>query len=379
MSITRRGLIEWFLGTVAHRMARKTRPEDIRAFMRKKAFRRAEISQPTECRRVQVAVVQEQIAVLKTYKAYAERMIGFVQSAVDQGAQLVCFPEENGVLLFGQIPLIDLILRLVPNLMAGQAAPVGKKTLLENVILPGEKVGIPAAAPGAGLAPLLSPFSPFLQAAFEATFSEIARGFGVYLMAGSLMMVEGGLLRNRAFLFDPQGRRVGVQDKAHPIELEIAIGLACGNELRVFDTALGRLAFPVCMDATYFETFKILKKAGAQIVMVPIANLEAYEYSLTLRGIWPRVQESGVYGLKSALVGSLAGLEFTGKAGIYAPLALTADHSGVIAEAKSFDQDEVVCASLDLDQIEAYSSDYFSDTNPALYRKYFPGIYQQET
>ena len=97
-----------------------------------------------------------------------------------------------------------------------------------------------------------------------------------------------------------------------PIEKEW--GISRGSKLEVFPTPLGKLAFPVCMDATYFETFRILEKQGAEIVMIPIANPEPYNYGLALRGIWPRVQEAPVYGIKSALVGRVLGFEFTGRA-----------------------------------------------------------------
>ena len=32
-------------------------------------------------------------------------------------------------------------------------------------------------------------------------------------------------------------------------------------------------------------------------------------------------------------------------------------------------------SDLDLTRLESYASDYFGDSNPQLYRKYFPGVY----
>jgi predicted amidohydrolase len=373
-------ILKWFLQSLARGLERKASSEQIRQYLKHKEFRKPVPSAALPQDQVRVAVVQEKIAVLKTCQAYMDRMHGFVQQAVDQGAELVCFPEENGLLLLGQIPLIDPLLRFTTRPHPTRPQPAQRESKTFSTLA---DVGISTPAPAGSSAGwsvpyLLSFFTPFLKAAFETTFSELARGFGVYIMAGSIMLVENKQLYNRAYLFDPQGRLVGTQDKAHPVETETAIHMSCAEELRVFDTTLGRLAFPVCMDATYFETFKILKQLGAQIVILPIANLEPYEPYLALRGIWPRVQESGVYGLKSALVGRLHGLEFTGKAGIFAPLDLTGDHSGVIAEAKTYDQDDVVTACLDLAHLERYTSDYFSDSNPALYQNYFPEIYKPD-
>jgi predicted amidohydrolase len=360
-------------------MQRRAQPEKIRACLRAKGMPYPGASDRSGQTILRAAVVQEQIQVLPTMPAYADRMHVFVQQAAAQGAQLVCFPEENGLLLLGQLPLIHWILRWVARQAAAPAAsPAAAQPTKKAAPLP--IIGFPdtgATAANGFVAHLLSFFSPFFVDAFTATFSELARGYGVYIMAGSAMIVEDGRLYNRAYLFGPDGALMGTQNKAHPVEMEIDLQMSTAHELKVFDTALAKLAFPVCMDATYFETFKILKQQGAELVIIPIANLEPYEEYFALRGIWPRVQESGLYGLKSALVGTLAGLEFTGKAGLYAPLDLTSDRSGVIAEAHTYDQDEVVCADLDLARLKQYTSPYFSDTNPALYQKYFPDLYQQ--
>ena len=95
--------------------------------------------------------------------------------------------------------------------------------------------------------------------------------------------------------------------------LEISWGFSPGKVFRVFPAAFGGLAAPVCMDATYYETFRVVAALGADIVAVPIANPEEYNAYLALRGIWPRVQETPVYGIKSALVGKMLGFTLTGR------------------------------------------------------------------
>jgi predicted amidohydrolase len=384
-------MLDSILQTLGRSLQRKAKPAAIRQYLERKGMQRTTNLDQVDPHDIRVAVVQEQIRVLKTIRAFADRMYSFVAQAAEQGVQLVCFPEENGLLLLGQTPFIDLILKFATPQMAGSEvsqSPAADPPRIWRVEVdpnsplwqlsgqaPGAS-GPSAQTGGLSVLHLISFFTPFLKDAFETTFSELARGFGIYVMAGSVMLVEDGRLYNRAYLFGPQGEIVGTQDKAHPIVLEIDMDLSCATELKVFETRLGRLAFPVCMDATYFETFKILKQMGAQIIIIPIFNTEEYHYYFSLRGIWPRVQESGVYGLKSALVGNLYALKSTGPAGIYAPLGLTSDRSGVLAEAGTVDGDALLTASLDLTRLETYHSAYFSDTNPALYRKYFPKIYE---
>lgn len=375
-------MLDSFLKLLGHSLQRKSDPDAIRRYLDGKQIKGSGNLDRIDPHAIRVAVVQEQIRVLRTYQAYADRMYGFVANAAGQGAQLVCFPELNGTLLLGQMPLINPILKYASRQISaseGGNAPIppASPATPPPPMTPPSMV-MPESADQAGgfsVAHLLSFFTPFFKDAFEATFSALARGFGIYIMAGSLFLVEDGHLFDRAYLFGPQGEIVGTQDKAHPDGLEISMGLTLGKELKVFDTRLGRLAFPVCMDATYFETFKILKHLGAQIIIIPIFNMEPFQHYLALRGIWPRVQESGVYGLKSAMVGDLYALQLTGQAGVYAPFELTDERSGVVAQADSFDHDDLITASLDLTRLETYQSVYFGDSNPRLYRRYIPAIY----
>ena len=101
--------------------------------------------------------------------------------------------------------------------------------------------------------------------------------------------------------------------------------------MEVYSLPFGKVVCPICMDATYFETFRIARERGADIAILPIANLEEYNLWKALRGIWPRVQESYLYGLKSSLNGWIFGRHFTGKAGIFAPWPMTPNKDGVLS------------------------------------------------
>ena len=136
----------------------------------------------------------------------------------------------------------------------------------------------------------------------QTLYSTLAAAYGLYLMAGSFVLPHGDKVVNRSFLYGPDGRLIGVQDKIHLMPIEAEWGISPGTEFKLFETAAGKIAAPVCMDASYFETFRILELQDAEIVIIPIANPEPYNYWLALRGIWPRVQECPVYGIKSALV-----------------------------------------------------------------------------
>ncbi len=368
---------EFLLRLLQKYLYRKGKREKIRDYVRSKNIARSRNLSEIDKRNIVVAVVQEKAAIMENYKQYVDTMYGFTRKAVDKGAQLISFPEENGTLVLGMLPLIKPILRVAQILnrkSADKPPESGSRAETPAGMDLGESE---KKKTGINLAYVFSFLTPFITSVFETTFSELARSFGVYIMAGSVIIEDKGKLVNRAYLFGPDGEIVGTQDKTHLVEMEMDLGLSAGERLQVFATKLGKIAFPVCMDATYFETFKILKQQGAQIVIIPIANMEEYNYYLALRGIWPRVQESGVFGLKSSLVGELYGIRFSGKAGIFAPLGLTPARDGVIAETASFDRNELVCASIDLTRLDSYADPYFSDQNPELYKKYLPDVYHQ--
>jgi len=41
--------------------------------------------------------------------------------------------------------------------------------------------------------------------------------------------------------------------------------------MEVYSLPFGKVVCPICMDATYFETFRIAREIGADMVILPIA------------------------------------------------------------------------------------------------------------
>jgi predicted amidohydrolase len=309
--------------------------------------------------RIRVAALQVKLELCKTPLAFTDLIQRRVQEAAAAGARLVVFPEYINLLLFGMLPGIE---KLEQDYRVETA-----------VVKHGSEQG---AADQINLPDLFRFMSPAVLPLVTTIFSALACAYRLYIMAGSYTMAVDGSVVNRTFLYNPQGELLGRQDKVHLLPIEEEWKLKRGKSFKVFNTSIGRLAMPVCMDATYFETFRILENLGTEIIMLPIANLEAYNYFLALRGIWPRVQESPLYGIKSALVGSIAGLNFTGRAGVFAPLELTPNRDGVLAEVDQFDHEAMAVADLDLAALHELRQNHpWRDRNRALYKHYFPHLY----
>jgi len=301
-------------------------------------------------KKIRAAALQVELKLYKDPLDYADEMHRRVKEAYEAGAQLVAFPEYNSLPLFGLLPGIDKMEEVY-----GQNIEEGPGNDAVNSI---------------SLADIFSFMTPAVSPFIEVLYSAMARAYGIYIMAGSYPLAEKDGLVNRSFLYGSDGRLVGSQDKVHLLPVEAGWQLKRGSSFSHFDTSLGRLAIPVCMDATYYETFRILESRQVDIVILPIANLEEYNYWLALRGIWPRVQEYVLYGIKSALVGSLAGFTFTGRAGIFAPLEITAKRDGILAEVERSDSESMAVADLDLDALHQLRRNHpWRDHNPALFRR----------
>lgn len=302
---------------------------------------------------LKLAATQVEFRLHRTAVEYFEHMKNLAERAAKQGAILIAYPENIHFPLYGLLPGIE-------RKFSGEDDSEGE----------GEKIR------GA-----LMLFGPFVKDIYFETFSSIARLHEMYVMGGSITVPENGELYNIAYLFGPDGKLIGSQKKLHITPHEEAFGLKTGDKLNVYQLPFAKVAFPVCMDATYYETFEIAREKGADIVIIPIANMEEYEFYRALRGIWPRVQESRVFGIKSALVGKVSKFYFTGKAGIFAPIDLTEKKDGVIKETDHYLGDDVVVAEIDVETLRRYreNDDLLQDRNEELYQKYFSRLYDMDT
>lgn len=329
---------------------------------------------------VLVACVQRSIKTLRTVKAYAAEMEGAVREAALGGAELVVFPEYNFFDMFAFIPLYPLInniLRIKQQKHIRKSAesvgpePEGKAGKAERL-----NTGEPA-----GLGAVFYAIAKPVEHAVNTIMSKLAEAYGVYVYTGSYVLREGKRVYNAGSLYAPGGERMGTQKKLHMTQEEDEMGISRGNSLNVFKLPFGAVAMPVCMDATYFETFRIASEKGAEIVILPISNGEEYAVEPSLRGIWGRVQESYVYGLKASQNGWVAGIHFTGVAGIFAPLSMTDGKNGAVTLSAKPEGDSLAMARLDLKALREAreSAEYYGDTNPAFEAGYVEKAYGRLT
>ena len=338
-------------------LAWTVRPRRIARHVAARAGRPGETLRRLDPAAVRLGAVQMRFEPAPSPEDYAARVLDLARRAVEDGAQLVAFPEDAALPLVGLLPGgVDLL--AAPDVDTALASVGGGATVLDVLLFAG----------------------PAVERAYRAVFSAVARSLRVYVHAGSAMLPgRDDQVYNVAHLFGPDGRLLARSRKAHLLPLEAAWGLVPGEDLAVVDTLVGRVGLPVCMDATYWESFRILYLRGAEIAVLPVANPEPYDEWLALRGLWPRVQESPMYGLQSCLVGRVLGMTLTGKSGIYGPLELSPAGDGIWARMDDPEAEGVVVAAVDLRALAEHRRRLGLDRsfNLELYRRYLPGVYQR--
>lgn len=310
---------------------------------------------------IRAGCVQREIKIVKSIEEYADMLHRFIKEGSEKGCDIIVFPEYNFLDLLGIFPFFDKI-----------KASFNKKDSNEN-----ENNNIKNKDNELIYNILLSASEP-IQRALEYILSFYAKMYSINIYSGSYLLREGKYLYNCGTLISRNGGILGRQKKLHLTDFEKNIGIRKGDKLLAFDLDIGRVACPVCMDATYFETFKIARNLGCDIIILPIANNENYNTYRALRGIWSRVQESFVYGLKSSLNGELLGIKFTGKSGIFAPILLTERKDGIVSISKNYYGNSLVVGDIDIKrlELEREKAEYFGDVNEIFERDYYSKTYK---
>ncbi len=189
----------------------------------------------------------------------------------------------------------------------------------------------------------------------DALHARLAAEHGVHVLAASaLVRREDGQAVNRARLITPEGA-AGVQDKLVMTRYEREVmDIRPGREVRVFDTALGRIGIAICYDVEFPLIARAMVEAGAEIILAPSCTEAAAGYWRVRLGAQARALEGQCITVQAPTVGRAAWNEAigltTGAAGIYCPPDRGFPPTGVLA-AGGTDTPGWVIAEADLGQI----------------------------
>jgi predicted amidohydrolase len=277
---------------------------------------------------------------------FSERLRPVVEHAAHQGAELVALPRYVGMCLLG---LLD---------------PSDERPDAREALEPEDRQRLVARYRVGG--------DPLLEA-YERTGSQLARESRLYLVFGSALSVgDDGRLSEVAYLFRPDGSRLGVQRRTHLECLERQDEWHTADELLVFETPVGRLGVIIGEDVLHPEVSRILCLQGAN-VLVHLCLGRSLRQAEWMRHLWREVQANQVFGLESCLIGD----RYPGLARVHGPLEMAADGSGVLACSERADCSVAVVAWLDFDELQHVVDAYpiYGMLNHEMYRKYFPDVY----
>lgn len=191
--------------------------------------------------------------------------------------------------------------------------------------------------------------------------SKIAKENKVYLF-GATGIKENDRLHNVGFLYDREGSLVSRHDKIVLTPTEEK-DIVAGGTLEVFDTEFGKMALLVCKDAFHRYAawfFDSLRRAGADIVLIPSYSLNVSKRSLELwvDSLKALAKWFDVYIVAPGTIGKNA-TEFPS----FGHSLIVCPNRVVLAEG-SDDKEEILRATLDVKNLEEIRNTYGSKWQP---------------
>lgn len=241
-----------------------------------------------------IAAAAYPLSPLADWDAYEKKLGGWIADAADQGAELLVFPEYGGT---------------------------------ELATLGGARWGTDHDG-------VVDAITAAMDEADER-LSRMAAERGVWILAGSAPVRDGGRILNRARLIGPAGER-GVQDKLIPTPWErVPLGMAGGDAAQVFETPLGRIGIAICYDSEFPLISRAMVVAGADVILAPSCTETRAGYWRVRVGAMARALEGQCWTVQSPLIGTNDWSEMVeenhGAAGIYCPPDRGFPETGVVA------------------------------------------------
>jgi predicted amidohydrolase len=198
------------------------------------------------------------------------------------------------------------------------------------------------------------PYAEEIPGPSTEAFERECRRLGVHAICG-LIERDGDTLYNAAILVGPEGL-IGSYRKTHLPFLGVDRFVTPGDELKVFDTALGRIGLIICYDLRFPEVTRTLALHGADIVALPTNFPMAAKVQTEVITLG-RAAENRVYLLCANRVGKERTGEFCGWSQIVDPFGKRLAEAGETEEAllvaevdveKARDKDYVVPGEYEL-------------------------------
>lgn len=168
--------------------------------------------------------------------------------------------------------------------------------------------------------------------------SEMALAYNINIVTGSVPeLQDDGKLYNVCYLL----RRDGTWDSQYKLHItpeeSSSWGLAGGQQLKVFDTDIGKVGILICYDVEFPELARLQTEQGMRILLVPFWTDTQNAYLRVRRCAQARAIENECYVAISGSVGNIPKVETMGiqyaQAAIFTPSDFSFPHDATAAEA----------------------------------------------
>lgn len=225
---------------------------------------------------------------------------------------------------------------------------------------------------------------PVLKNDAVCHFQAVAKELGVVIPV-SFYEKDGCSLYNSVAMLDADGSLMGVYRKTHIPDdhyYQEKFYFTPGNTgFRVWDTRYGKVGVGICWDQWFPETARCLTLAGAEMILYPTAIGSEPILDRDSMEHWRRCMQGHAgsnlipvvaanrIGLETVMPdpangGQSSSLRFYGSSFI-------ADETGALVASASRDEEEILTASFDLDEVEKNRMSWgvFRDRRPHCYEK----------
>ncbi|GIW46675.1 MAG: hypothetical protein KatS3mg078_0552 [Deltaproteobacteria bacterium] len=243
--------------------------------------------------RIRVASLQYYIRPVQTFEQFSQQVEALVETAADYDCHLVVFPEYFTV----QLLTLNNIKRPIDEQIRSLAAQVPR---------------------------------------FIELMSNLARKNRIYIVAGTIPVMERNTVYNDSFFFSPSGN-FGVQGKLHMTRFESEEWrVSARSQIKVFETEFGRVGIAICYDVEFPEIVRVMANEGANILVVPSCTDDRQGFLRVRYCAQARAIENQMYVIQSCTVGSLPMVPAVhlnyGQASILTPSDFPFSRDGILAE-----------------------------------------------
>ena len=258
-----------------------------------------------------IGVVQWQMRNVTTLESFFNNVEFFVDSVSGYGADFVLFPELLSVPLMIEFNELDSIRAM--RRLADYTPQIRDK---------------------------------FIQYAIE---------YNINIIAGSLPYFDGENLYNISYLC----RRNGTWDEQYKIHITpnelYEWGMKGGNEIKVFDTDIGKIGILICYDSEFPELGRIQADKGMKILFVPFATDTQTGYQRVRICSQARAIENECYVVIAGNVGNLPKVKNMdlnyAQSAVFSPSDFAFPQNAIIAEGTT-NTEMTIIADVDLDLLK---------------------------